>query len=266
FNFSLDRRMVLVQNYTPSGNIKNVFDRADVDELVAFVDLRTDFFTFLKIPIRVNADFTKLPLDSVTVTVAYERQSFDGHGREQRVDSFNFKDGQQLETFVAYANSLADVTYDWWATVHYEGSHDAYSGPRKTKVRDDFLVVDVGSLGMLHVEFGLALVDLKKFPGAKVSARYHSAALGRTLEQDFYLDDENRTADWTEVIGEEPTSGFEYKVDWLSAAGDIIPGNWTKSTASRLRFDAPIVDTFEVAVACTGNFKDPADEQIVQVG
>ena len=80
---------------------------------MAFVDLRTAFFTFLKVPIRVNADFSKLPLDSVTVTVVYQRQRFDGSGREERVDSFNFTDGSTIQTFLAYANSLADVTYDW---------------------------------------------------------------------------------------------------------------------------------------------------------
>ncbi len=263
FNFSLDRRMVLVQNFSPSANISNVFREIDFDEAVAFIDLRTAFFTFLKVPIRVNADFTKLPLDSVTVTVIYQRQRFDGSGREERVDSFNFTDGASIQTFLAYANRLDEVAYEWSATVHYKGSDESYTF-RRTGVKDNFLVVDVGSLGMIQADLGLGLVDLDKFPAARVSVRYRSAALGRTLEQTFLLNKEKQNAQWTEVIHEEPTQGFEVKVDWLRHGGDILPGEWTRTTSSRLRFDAPVPDQLSVAVVCTGNFKDGGD-QIGQV-
>jgi hypothetical protein len=265
FNFSLDRRMVLVRSFTPSANVANVFREGDIDELIAFIDLRTAFFTFLKVPIRINADFKLLPIDSVTVTVTYERKRFDGSGREQRVDSFDFTSGSAIQTFLAFANSLVDVAYDWSATVHYKGSAESYTLQRKG-VKDAFLVIDVGQLGMLHVDVGLGLVDHQKFPGAKASLRYHSATLGRTLEQDFVLSEENESALWDAVIHEEPTGGFEYKVDWLRADGTILGGHWEGSTSSRLRFDAPTTDRLEVAIACTGNFKDVSDEQISQVG
>lgn len=263
FNFSLDRRMVLTRTHTPSANIANVFTQQNFNELVTFVDLRTGFFNFLKIPIRVNADFTALPLDSVTVTVTYQRQRIGGGGREERVDSFNFKDGGSIQTFLAYANSLADVTYDWEATVHYKGSQQTYKF-KQTKVKDDFLVVDVGMLGMLAVDLGLGLVDLEKFPQAKVGLRYTSKAMNRTLQQDFVLNKEVSAARWTEVIQEPPIDGYEYKVDFLKKDGDILEGQWTKSTASKLRLDAPIPDQLEVSIVCTGNFKD-GDDQIAQV-
>lgn len=263
FNFSLDRRMVLVQNFTPSANVSNVFQRGDFEELVAFIDLRTDFFTFLKVPIRVNADFTKLPIHSVTVTVKYQRERFGGGGREDRIDSFNFTDGSKIETFLAYANTLADVTYEWSATVHYKESDETYT-LRRSRVSDEFLVVNVGELGMLSVDMGLGLVDPKSFPSAKVSVRYRSAALGRTLEQDFVLNETNPTVGWTEVIHEVPTGGYEYKVDWLRKDGDMLAGEWTRSTSSRLRFDAPVPDHLDVVVLCTGNFTDGHDK-IAQV-
>ena len=145
FNFTLDRTVVLVQNFTPSANISNVFQRSDFDDLVAFVDLRTAFFAFLKVPVRVNADFSTLPIDSVTVTIRYQRQKFGGGGREVVVDSFDFKDGAVIQNFQAYANTLADVNYDWWAEVHYKDSPQTYVINRNG-VSDEFLVVDVGQL------------------------------------------------------------------------------------------------------------------------
>ncbi|MEM7481959.1 MAG: hypothetical protein AAF481_12360 [Acidobacteriota bacterium] len=263
FNFQVDRKMVLVQGYTPSANLENVFQRGDLDEMVAFVDLRTDFFTFLKVPIRVNADFTNLPVHSVTVTVHYRRQRVGGGGFEEIDKSFNFTDGAQIQTFLTFANRLRDVTYDWSATVHYEDSDKSYTFDQ-SDVRDDFLVIDVGQLGMLEVDLGLGLVDLEKFPQAKVSCRYHSDALGETVEQSFLFDQDNEGSVWTEVIHEEWDNTWEYKVDWRTADGDILEGNWTPSNSSRVRVDAPIPDMLDVAVVCSGQFGQEVDS-IAQV-
>jgi len=263
FNFTLDRQMVLVRKFTPSANVSNVFQEGHFEELVSFVDLRTAFFTFLKIPVRVNADFTRLPLDSVTVTLAYQRQRIDGSGREDVISTFGFTDGATIQTFLAFANALADVNYDWEATVHYKGGHDNFTFGAK-KVRDEFLVVDVGTLGMVQVDHGLGLVDLDRFPAAIVDFRYQSGALGRMVERQFRLDKSKDQDLWADPVFEEPTKGYEYKVDWLRKDGDILTGQWIRSTASRLRFNAPVPDQLKVAVVCSGNFKDGVN-QIGQV-
>lgn len=258
FNFTLTRKSVLEQSYSPSANLNNVFQQGTFEDLVTFVDLRTAFFTFLKVPIRVNADFERLPLDSVTVTVRYRRQRVGGGGFEEKVDSFNFTSGSSIQTFLAFANRLSDVAYDWSATVHYRGSERNYTFDADG-VSDEFLVIDVGQLGMLEVDLGLGLADLARFPQAKVSCRYRSGALGRTLEQSFLLTEENQTARWTEVIHEPWNGQYEVKVDWLTKQGEILPGRWQTSTDSRLRLDAPVPDQLEVIVVCTGNFKEGPD-------
>ena len=264
FNFTLDRKMVLVRNFRPSANISNVFKEGTFSDLVAFVDLRSGFFSFLKVPVRVNADFQKLPLDSVVVTVTYDRERFGGGGREQVKSSFQFTDGATIQTFLAYANTLEELTYDWDAVVHYKGTPETFQiGERKFK--DNFLVVDVGTLGMIQVDLGLGLVDVDKYPAAKVTCRYKSNALGRTLERDFKLDKTQETALWIEAVHEEPTKGYEYKVDWLTKEGDILPGDWATSTSARHRFDAPVGDQLEVSIIASGNFGTGPD-QISQIG
>lgn len=264
FNFTLDRKMVLVQNFRPSANIANVFQSGKFEDLVAFIDLRDGFFNFLKVPVRVNADFKTLPLDSVTVTVIYNREKFGGGDREQVRQSFNFKDGAAIQTFLAYANTLAEVTYDWDAIVHYRGSDQTFE-VGQSRVKDDFLVVDVGTLGMIQVDVGLGLVNLDSFPAANVSFRYYSGSLGKMIETGFKLDKSEQTAMWTEPVHENPVKGYEYKVDWLRKDGDILTGKWIKTTASRLRLDAPVPDQLKVSVMCSGNFKDSGD-QISQIG
>ena len=264
FNFTLDRKMVLVQNFRPSANIANVFQRGKFEEMVAFIDLRDGFFNFLKVPVRVNADFKTLPLDSVTVTITYNREKFGGGNREQVRQSFNFKDGAAVQTFLAYANTLDEVSYDWDAIVHYRGSDQTFT-VNQSRVKDNFLVVDVGTLGMIQVDVGLGLVNLDSFPAANISFRYYSQSLGKMVETEFKLDKSEQTAMWAEPVHENPRNGYEYKVDWLRKDGEILPGKWIKTTASRLRVDAPVPDQLKVSVMCSGNFKD-SGEQISQVG
>lgn len=272
-NYTIDRRMVLVQTFTPSANLQNLLAGANLADLVAFVDLRTAFFTFLQVPVRVNADFTALPLDSVTVTVTYNRSAIDGSGNQQVRNSFDFTSGPQIEHFLAYANSLDKVSYDWSAEVHYQGSTATFT-MAKQGVTDDFLVVDVGQLGMLSTEFALGLVDDATYPEAVVSARYQSAALGREISTQLRLDKTTPSQPWTAVIAEEPVNGFQYKVDWLhrpprDAAGnqpqpEIKAGNWISSHDSRIEVDAPIGQQMTVSVFCSGDFSQGPD-QLVQV-
>ncbi|MCA9652499.1 MAG: hypothetical protein H6712_23245 [Myxococcales bacterium] len=252
FNFTLDRKMVLVRDHIASANIQNVL-REVPDEMITFVDLRTDFFSFLKVPVRVNANFKDLPIDSVTVHLQYQRQRVGGGGTEEINESFNFTDGATIQTFLTFANRLSDVKYQYWAEVHYSDSPETFRFSGGT-TSQTFLVVDVADLGLLHVDLGLGLVNLKQFPRAKVSLQYHSEELGRTLESEIILSEAKQTASWTEVIRETPGE-FRYKVDWLRADDDILEGEWRTTKAERLRFDAPTEDTMEVTVVPSGDFK-----------
>jgi hypothetical protein len=263
-NFTLDEKMVLVQNYTPSANISNIFQRADAQSLVAFVDLRTAFFSLLQVPIRVNADYGALPITHVVVTVTFRSRRPDGVA-EDTLKSFDFIDGSTVQTFVTYANSLAEVSYDWTATVHYKDSQDPFVFTKSGETAN-FLVVDVGTLGLIAVDIGLGLVDLASFPEASVSLRYQSRALGHAVEETFKLDKDHQTAGWAAIIREESTGSYEYKVDWLrNSDKSIIPGDWASSSSLRLKLDAPIPDHLSLSVISSGNFKD-GPEPIIHVG
>jgi hypothetical protein len=252
FNFTLDRQMVLLRDHIASANIQNVM-REIPDDAITFVDLRTDFFSFLKVPVRVNADFEHLPIDSVTVHLSYTRKRFEGTGLEEINDSFDFTDGGKIETFLTYANRLADVQYSWWAEVHYKESTETYTLDRRS-TKQTFLVVDVADLGLLHVDLGLGLVDLKTYPRAKVTLRYRSAALGRTIETEVALSEQKQQAAWIEMVRETPGE-YEVTVDWQRADGSILKGEPRKTKADRLRFDAPTTDTMQITVVPSGDFK-----------
>lgn len=269
-NYTIDRQMVLQQAFTPSANLQNLLVGAKLEDLVAFIDLRTAFFTFLQVPVRVNADFESNSLDSVTVTVSYNRRAMDGSGSQQVRESFNFTDGTKIEKFLAYANTLADVSYDWSAEVHYKGSDQTFT-LSKQGVHDNFLVVDVGQLGLLSTEFSLGLHDEDMYPTAVVSARYQSKALGREVSTEIRLDKNADHAAWSAVILEEPVNGFEYKVDWLRVFDDtskrppeILQGTWTTSHESEVRVDSPVKEQMTVSVSCAGNFTT-GSEKLSQV-
>lgn len=270
-NFTLDQRMVLVQKYTPSANLQNIFQRGDAADMITWIDLRIGFFTMLKVPIRINADFTKLPISQVVVTVTYKSQDPNGT-KSDRTESFDFVDGGTIQTFLAYANTLDAVAYDWQAQVHYKnadgGTNDTFTISR-SRVKDRFLVVDVGTMGMISVDFSLGLVDLDKFPKAAVSVRYTSAA-GKKFEDQFNLDKDNPEHLWTAIIKEQSSRIYEYKVDWQAktAGGtNIIAGQWQSTNTLSCTVDAPIQDHISVSVNCSADFKGTASgaDPIAQV-
>lgn len=247
-NFTLDRKMVLEKLFVPSGTVSGL-----TREAIVFVDLRTAFFETLTVPVRVNADFEKLPIESVTVTIEYRSVRADGT-RERETRSFNFRDPATIGTFRAFANTLDEVVYDWRAEVFYKSSSETMTLSR-TAVSDRFLVVGVGDLGILDVELGFGLVNLERFPEARVDLSYRSAALGRTLQTSLRLTGEKPSARWTEVVRETPEE-VRYKVSWRNADGTVVEGDEQTAAPGMLRVDAPVRDTMHISVAATGDFKE----------
>jgi hypothetical protein len=137
-------------------------------------------------------------------------------------------------------------------------------------VHDNFLVVDVGQLGLLNVTFSLGLHDDELYPMAVVTARYQSHALGREVSTEIRLDKNAQSQLWSAVILEEPKNGFEYKVDWLrvdpdgKTAPEVLQGAWVSSTASSVQVDSPVKEQMHIAVSCSGNFTS-GPNQLTQV-
>lgn len=255
-NFTLSRKMVLERPFTSAGALPG-FDPAELKRVVAFVDLRTAFFALLRVPVRVNVDFERMPIDSVTVHVTYRRRAIGGTGIEVSTESFAFTAAGEVHTFDAYANTLGEVSWDWNAEVFYKNSQETARLSR-SGVKGRQLTVNVGDLGVLYVDLGMGLVDPKDYPQAHVMLRYDSEALGRRLESSFKLTDDNPTATWVQVVHEVPQRGYEYRVDWRTKDGQILQGAWVRSTASKLLLDGPRRDKLGVSVSATGDFKQLA--------
>lgn len=252
-NFTLSRKMVLDRLFTSAGALPG-FDPAELKRVVAFVDLRTAFFALLRIPVRVNVDFERMPVDSVTVNVTYRRRALGTTGVEVRTESFAFTAGGEVHTFDAYANTLGEVSWDWSAEVFYKNAQETATLSR-SGVKGRQLTVNVGDLGVLCVDLAMGLVDPKDYPQAHVMLRYDSEALGRRVESSFKLTDDQPTATWVAIIQESPEKGYEYRVDWRTKDGQILEGAWVRSTASKLLLDGPRRDKLGVSLSATGDFK-----------
>ncbi|MDP2315703.1 MAG: hypothetical protein Q8P41_22590 [Pseudomonadota bacterium] len=255
-NFQLSRSMVLERPFISSAALAG-FEPNELAGLVSFVDLRAAFFELIRVPVRVNVDFERMPITNVVVTLRYQRKQFGGSAMETITDSFSFSSAGEVNTFLAYANSLAEVRYDWHAEVFYANSQ-ATATLSRAGVTDRMLIVNVGDLGILAVDVAMGLVDPKDFPQAHVSLRYDTEADRRRVEASFTVSESRPTATWIEVIREVPTAGYEYKVDWRDAEGRILEGKWIRSHARQLVVDGPRRDKLTVTVAATGDFKQLA--------
>ena len=250
FNFTLTRQMVLTRDFVPSGALTDVFQDG-VDDLITFVDLRTGFFEHISIPVRVNADFARLGIDSVTVTVTYRSRTRSGE-RTTETESFNIRDAATIGLFTAYANTLDEVKYDWQAKVFYQDTQDTLE-LEATGVVDRFLVVSVGDLGLLDVSVGAGLVLFEEYPRANVSLRYTTSD-DRVIETELLISESDQTQSWIAPIGERRAGSYEYKVDWIDTDGRIVPGDWIESDSDSLRVDAPVPERMSVSVAASGDF------------
>lgn len=258
FNFTLDRTMVLTRPHLASANLANVFQGRPQD-FITFVDLRTGFFTWIEVPIRVNANFERLPIHSVNVTVVYERERIGTGEHEEQLKTFNFSDPSAIQTFRAYANRLEDLRYRWRTEVHFKGGTEMFQTELSEPRSDNFLVVDAAAVGILEVDVGLGTVDLEKLPRVVVTLRVHSTKLNSTLEKSFVLKEGTESVWWVEVTHEE-SSEYEYQVEWMRADGTRFSDPWRKSSSSRLRLNAPTPDRLTVTVVPSGDFKKDVEQ------
>ncbi len=257
-NFTLDRTMVLTRPHLASANLDNVFQGRPAD-FITFVDLRTGFFSWLEVPIRVNANFERLPIHSVNATVFYERRRIGTGEREEVSDTFNFTDPSGIQTFRAFANRLEDLSYRWQAEVHFKDGSPTLTTELSEPRKDTFLVVDAASVGILDVDVGLGTVDLEKFPRAVVTLRVESRKLRQTLEKSFVLKEGTESVWWVEVTHDRENE-YEYQTQWMRADGTSITDPWRRSSSSRLRLAAPTPDRMSVTVVPSGDFKKDVEQ------
>jgi len=244
----------VVEWHLPSqGMIEPITNMLDKDgnslrweDYASTVDLDDPFFKTLEVPVRVNADFKDLPLDSVEVHLDYNE------GSVHQINEYSFNSPDKLEKFKSYIEN-AKWTYNYYYQVNYKGESRAFQSALKT-TDEKFLTINVGDTGILAVDILQGDLNWTQVAQAQVTLRYEpSSPEVQPIEQEFILDKSNTQRSLREVIFEPVGKAYQYRVKYTMVNGKEYATDWKASRQPRLYIDDPFGATKTITLVAVGD-------------
>ncbi|NJR51551.1 MAG: hypothetical protein HC780_20150 [Leptolyngbyaceae cyanobacterium CSU_1_3] len=138
-------------NMAPQGMLEPIVNLKGKDgkplkweDFSTVVDLDDPFFKTLEVPIRVNADFKDLPIDSVEVHCDYHE------GSVHQINEYSINSPDKLEKFKSFIEN-GQWNYKYWYQVNYKGESEVFKSKELT-TDEKFLTINVGDTGILAVD------------------------------------------------------------------------------------------------------------------
>lgn len=253
---------VMEWNPAPRGTLPNITSMKGPDgkpyewkNYSSVVDLNDPFFRTMKVTMRVNADFDKLPLHSVELKVEY-----DTPGQNIVVEPVftNATSTESMEAFVA--NNDRHYTYSY--QVNYKGESRPFVSEEKTS-NDPSLVVNVGDLGILHLDIAPGDLNFDQVRAAQVKLWYGEGA--DRIETSLSMSKDKPTHTWTKVIFAERRTPVHYQVKYFMADGREFDGPEQTTGSNELRINDPFASTRTVNIRGFGDFATRIDTIFVDL-
>lgn len=254
---------VMEWNPAPRGTLPNITSMTGPNgepyawkDYSAVVDLNDPFFRTMTVKMRVNADFDHLPLHSIELKVEY-----DPAGQNIVIEPV-FIDSDSIETMQAFvANN--DRFYKYTYQVNYKGENRPFVSEEKTS-NDPSLVINVGDLGILHVDIAPGDInDFEQVTAAEIHLWYGNGA--ERVETSVTLDKEQPTHAWTKVIFAERRQPVHYQVKYFMSDGREYNGPELTTGASELRINDPFASTRTINIRGFGDFAGRIDTIFVDL-
>ncbi|MFT3886764.1 MAG: hypothetical protein QM713_01180 [Arachnia sp.] len=250
-------------NPSPRGTLPNITSMKGPDgkpyewkDYSSVVDLNDPFFRTMKVTMRVNADFDKLPLHSVELKLEYDKP-----GQNIVVEPV-FTDADTTESMEAFiANNDRYYTYSY--QVNYKGETKPFVSEEK-KGNDPSLVVNVGDLGILHLDVAPGDLNFDQVKAAQVTLWYGEGA--DRIETSASLTAESPTFTWTKVIFQERRGPVHYQVKYFMTDGREYQGQELTTGSNELRINDPFASTRTINVRGFGDFETRIDTIFVDLG
>ncbi|MFT3861566.1 hypothetical protein [Micropruina sp.] len=253
---------VMEWNPAPRGTLPNITSMKGPDgkayewkNFSTTVDLNDPFFRTMKVSMRVNADFEKLPLHSVELKVAY-----DPAGQNIVVEPvFTDADGSEsMEAFIANNNRFYSYSYQ----VNYKGETRPYMSAEKTS-NDPSLVINVGDLGILHLDVSPGDLNFDQVSAAQVRLWYGEGT--DRIETSMSLTNDDPKHNWTKVIFAERRAPVHYQVKYFMADGREFDGPELTTGANELPINDPFASTRTINIRGFGDFAGRIDTIFVDL-
>lgn len=205
-----------------------------------------EFLKTLQVNMRVNADFTNLPIDSVEVKISYP------HGSNAKTKEFTFTKPDDIAKFEAFVhNGIRKFKYSY--AVNYKGSSFVLKS-EEFETDDTNLTINVDDLGVLAVDVAPGDINFGQVDRAQITVRYNGGA--RPFEAKFNMTKDSNTFKIREIIQKPRTGPFEYQVVYQLADGREIKGPKREQDAKDLYIDDPFSAVKTVSFRAVGDLEN----------
>lgn len=250
---------IMEWNPTPQGTLPNITTLKGRDgqlfkwnDFALTVDLNDPFFRQLNVTTRANADFEKLPLDSIEVKIEYTQ------GAEHSVREYLLKNSDEVGKFSTYiANNSYKYKYSY--QVNYKNAAQRYQSP-VIESDEEHLTINVGDTGILMVDIAQGDLNFNHVQEALVSLQYEDKENDVDLiEQVFKLDKNQLEHRWVQVIFKPRKNPYRYRVKYFMADGKEFQGDWESSGSPKLFINDPFSASKTISIRGFGDFERRID-------
>jgi hypothetical protein len=244
-NYTLKTKAVVQAHLTPNDNLSNVTGGMNVEKFRTMLDLDADFYKFIAVEILCTADFDTEPVDVVRGSLRYKQGTIDA-----AEDVLFTKDDRVPKSFATYLAGPGAREYEYDFEIFYRGSSQTLR--RTGRSSSDVLVLDTDTLGILHVDLQVGVVDFARIASVLVELWQGDGAARK--EAEFTLTSAKQSATWVEVTPSGGAEPYHYRCTFIDTQGQRIEQPEQTSTSRTLVIEQPISQSLEVAVIPAGSF------------
>src|SRR5947209_1519574 len=254
FDYNFHENQAIAWSFNPQGTLPNITTIPGVKwaDYATEVDPANDpFFQAIHPVVRVDVDWSSLPVDGVDVTIDYGHNM--GNGK-------HFQSASDVWHFDAYtSDNGGSKKYKYRYVVTYKDESKQYNSP-DIETDSESLTIAVGELGIFDVVVEAGAMDSTKVPQAEVTLHYEDPDNNvDPFEETVVLDKDHRSVHYQKVIFAPRIKPFKYKVKYITADGPQYTIDWRENLASQVFIDGPFTNTETINARAMGSFDTELD-------
>jgi len=252
FDITYREGMVVEWPMIPQGTLEPIVNLKDKkgeplkwSEFSQMIDLNDPVFQTLEVPVRVNANFKDLPLDSVEVKCEYHS------GQTHQIQELSFTSPDTMEKFRTFVEA-GEWSYTYSYQVNYKGQSRSFQSP-PIHTNEKFLTINVGDTGILAIDVEVGDLSFEQVSSALVTLTYEDRSGAVAIERQFQLTKATPRHSLREVVFTPVSQPYQYQVKYTMADGTEVIGPVTPSRSPQLYINDPFTSTRTIALRATGN-------------
>lgn len=241
----------------PNAGLDTAIPREEIEKRIVEADLSKPIFSFLDVPIRVNADYAADPIAQIKVFCSYDETDEVTHIRKTERQTFDFDTGTEKKFFRAVMAKRADGSpkdkFTYAAQIVYKSSTPAQD-IKPVETTDRSLTITYEKLSCVNVKalWGAIPPDVVQ----SVTVRFNYPRFtSPTTTKEVVLSPSKPEDSWFTYTGGDKSLEYEYESSFLLKTGKSIILPMQKSQRDRLIINAPFIDSLEVDFVAQGDFE-----------